>query len=253
MRAYPDFPWPGTASIRISIVVWFRGQYKGNCYINNQEVKVISSFLDSTLVENEPKALKSNSGFSYKGVDTGGLGFVVTEEEKNLLCKIDSQTEKLIWPFINGSDFLSHPEQKASRLIINLSNMKLEDVKHYDTVYKFILERVKPYRDTVKRDRNKAYWWIYNEPRPGLYNSISNLSRVLVNCVVSKYICFDFLPVKMVFSNALNIFASDFLYGFPFCKALYTNSGQDIMLQRLELILDTIQQTVLKRSHFQIG
>jgi Eco57I restriction-modification methylase/restriction-modification enzyme MmeI-like protein len=207
IRATPDCPWPGSAVLRIAQVHLFKGKFQGACYLNNKLADQISAFLDDSSVENRLHHLPSQTGISYKGVDTGGLGFIVTADELEQIKKSEPESLNLIWPFLNGQEFMSHPEQLASRLIINFSEMSLPQASRHRILMELVKSRVLPYRQTVNRKANRERWWLYNEPRPGLYSAISGLQRVLINCVVSKYVCFEFVSPRTVFANTLNIFA----------------------------------------------
>ena len=210
IRAQPNFKWPGPANLHVATVVMWKGSYKGSLFLDDNKVGKISSFLDATEFEN-PYKLFSQLEIGFKGVDTGGLGFIVSDDEFENIQAESQGSSTLIWPFMNGKDFLSDPQQRPSRLIINLTGLKEKEVRQHPSLLKIIEDRVLPYRMTVKRKRRRDNWWLYNETMPGLYESISKLKKCLVNCVVSKHICFDFANTHTVFSNALNIFATDSL------------------------------------------
>jgi hypothetical protein len=219
INAQPDIAWPGAASLHIAIVIWAKRHYGGQCFIDSTSVKRISSFLDASTLELTPYRLAANSHLSFKGVDTGGLGFVVSSEEFQSVISHEPESADLVWPFLNGKEFLSDPEQKPSRLIINFTGKTRYEASKYKSLMRIVEDRVLPYRETVKRQRRKDNWWIYNEPMPGLYSAISSLERALVNCAVSKFICFDFVVPRTVFSNALNIFAVDLMRWFSLLQS----------------------------------
>ena len=66
--------------------------------------------------------------------------------------------------------------------------------------------RVKPERQKLKRAQYRNRWWHYGEKQLALYRAIAGLERVLVNSQVSAMIQFAFLPQRMVYSNALNVY-----------------------------------------------
>ena len=65
---------------------------------------------------------------------------------------------------------------------------------------------VKRERDTLKREQYRARWWQHGEKQQALYDAISGLERVLVNCHVSPSLQFVFLPSGMVYSYSLNVY-----------------------------------------------
>jgi hypothetical protein len=73
-------------------------------------------------------------------------------------------------------------------------------------------EKVKPERmnlnmNTADGRRRANTWWQWGRYTPALFRAIEGLDRVLVCCIVSKYLSFAFLPTKMVYSHKLNVFA----------------------------------------------
>lgn len=204
--ALPKIIWPGEAKLLVTILSFSRNlQVKK--ILKNVEVNKISTFLDNSETSFKPFALYANSKKSFKGCDTGGMGFVLSDEEKKLIN--DQKLSKYIFPLVNADNLLNSIDNKSEKLIINVSNLSLNELIELDELYNIIFKRVYPYRQTVKRDRNKKYWWIYNEARPGLYNSIKNLKQCIANGAVSKYVAFEFINTKTVFTNAINIFSFD--------------------------------------------
>jgi hypothetical protein len=205
--AISDLPWPGKAGLHISTVCIHSGSYLNKAILDGKAVDKINSHLDIDNALRGPFKLYAQSNVSFKGVDTGGLGFVMEDHE---LIEVDDKypnSRSLVWPLLNGNDFLNNYDQSANRQIINFSGMSEVEAREHNYLMKIVEERVLPYRKTVKRKANRENWWLYNEARPGLYSSTKNLEKVLVNCVVSKFICFGFLTPEIVFTNALNVFA----------------------------------------------
>ncbi|WP_199306927.1 type IIL restriction-modification enzyme MmeI [Pseudanabaena sp. FACHB-2040] len=223
INAFSSREWPGSASLQISTLVFRRGSFSGHIFLDGHTVPSISSFLDSSTGREKAERLSQQSGMSFKGVDTGGLGFILLDSDARMLNNLRNGSQSLIYPFLNGEDFLESPLLNASRKIINFSGMTEEEARLHPELISVVKERVLPYRQTVKRKANRERWWLYNEPRPGLYKAISELNKVLVNCAHAKYICFAFCNPKTVFSNGLNIFANDSFTWF----ALLQNSIHD--------------------------
>lgn len=202
----PNMDWPGKASLKVALTIIAKDNANYKSYIDNRLVTQISSHLDSKINMWTPQKLAERKKEAFKGVDTGGLGFVLEESE---LSSIPNESLHIVQPMLNGKDLLSHIEQKASRMIINFSGLSESESLEHAYLYNIVKERVKPYRDKVKRKANRENWWLYNEARPGLYSKINKLDKVLVSSVVSKFMCFSFVSSKQVFTNAINVFATD--------------------------------------------
>ena len=60
----------------------------------------------------------------------------------------------------------------------------------------------------------KNYWWIHGEPRPGLRNSIKNLSRCIVTPEVAKHRLFIWISTDIIPDHKLHVFSRDDDYFF---------------------------------------
>jgi hypothetical protein len=175
--------------------------------------------LDGDVVDNIGADLRRRSGFaaarlapnnniSFKGVDFGGIGFLLEPNEASSLIGKAPEEGRFIWSVINATDLTNSPNLRPFRKIINLTGLSLQQAEALAPACMAIVrDRVLPHRRGQKRAANRERWWLYNETRPGLYSAVAGLSRVLVNPVVSKYISFVFLKPHMVFTNVLNVFA----------------------------------------------
>ena len=128
----------------------------------------------------------------------------------------DPRNAEVLFPYLNGQDLNSRPDASASRWVIDFNNRTEEEAATYPLPYHRILTTVKPERQ--KRKANGAYvmrkpmpekWWQYGEKRPLLRQAISELAEVLVIAVVSKTVMPLRVPTGQVFSNKLDVFATD--------------------------------------------
>lgn len=209
ITAHPNLPWPGEASVIISPVAVFKGVWNGLCYLSGEKVDVISPFL-SAHEEWSPQVLYANADQSFQGSVVVGLGFVLSESDARLLITKDKRNTEVLYPYLNGEDLNSRPDQSASRWIINFfdwpidrsasgcwKDAKEKDVKEwfkvgrvpadypdrvasdYPDVLRIVDEKVRPERQRLKPDGSYALrmpqpirWWQYADKRPALYHSI---------------------------------------------------------------------------------
>lgn len=57
------------------------------------------------------------------------------------------------------------------------------------------------------REGRKKYWWRYGEAAPSLYQTISELDRVIVVPLTSKFLCVVFTPPGWVYSHSCGVIA----------------------------------------------
>ena len=148
-----------------------------------------------------------------------GIGFVLDTEEAQSLIHRNPKNADCVLRYLNGDDLNSEAGQAPTRWVINFFDWPLERAEHYPDLLDIVRQRVKPDRDQIRRDRNRLRWWIYAENRPGLYSTISRLSRVLVRCRVSELHMMVLVPNGWVYSDATVVFAFDDYFHFALLQS----------------------------------
>lgn len=176
--AYPNEPWPGKAAVVTSRVHVHKGEWSGERSFLGRSVPFISAFL-SDREDWSPKRLKANEGTAYQGAYVLGMGFVLSPDEAQQMLDADPRNVDVIFPYINGEDLNSDPEQRPSRWVINFWDWPKERAQEYELPWQRIEERVKPERqrlnergEFVLRKPLPERWWQFGEKRPGLYHAI---------------------------------------------------------------------------------
>jgi len=202
-------PWPGIAATNYAISSVKKGvDFNGRILLDGQIVDFISAYFTNTSETNKP--YKLNNGIkSFEGSKPDGKGFVLSHQEAKTLLKEDKNNEDVVFDYLIGDDINSNWDLSPSRSIINFFDWPEVNCRKYTSPFAIVESHVKPYRETVKRKAMKKWWWHYGEKRPGLYNEISELDRVLVISTVTKHINFVFKNTGIVFSNRLCVIAQD--------------------------------------------
>jgi len=89
--------------------------------------------------------------------------------------------------------------------------MPLEEASKYTLPFEWVMQHVKPERDTNNRQARREKWWQYGEKRPAMRAAIKNLNGYFAIPITAKYTSFqaiknDRLPLKMM------VVASDDFY-----------------------------------------
>ena len=205
--AYPSEAWPGKAAVITSRVHLTQGTWAGKKFLSEREVNFISAFL-SDQDEWSPKPLKANEGKSFIGSYILGMGFTMSEEEAKVHIAKDSKNAEVLFPYLNGEDLNSHPEQKPSRWVINFWDWPLDrkaegkwktaSEKQQDAWLKIgsvprdfpgrvaadfselltiVESEVKPERDLLDATKSSAkgyrkFWWQFGRSAKRLYHTI---------------------------------------------------------------------------------
>jgi hypothetical protein len=229
-RAVPSRPWPGDANLEIA-QVWLRrdeqrtangeqrtedpGPHRSpftshrSPLLDGRPVPAITSYLTPPgRVVGEPHRLAANAGKSFIGSYVLGMGFVLTPEEAQALLDRDPRNADVLFPYLNGQDLNSRPDQSPSRWVINFHDWPLERAEEYADCLAIVREKVKPERDLLRRAVRRERWWQFAERAPALYAAIAGMERVLVLPRVSKFLLSAFQPTTIVSSEQTVVVAS---------------------------------------------
>jgi hypothetical protein len=210
----PSRPWPGAASLEVAHVWLRRGSWNGPFVLDDKLTKGVTAFLTpSGEVSGKPLRLKANESKSFNGSYVLGMGFVLESEEAQRLIENDPRNKDVLFPYLNGEDLNSRPDQSASRWVINFFDWPLEKAAEYPGCLRIIEEKVKPERtrtndkgEFVLRKPLPLKWWIYADKRPELYRTIAGLKRVLIVAQVSRTLAFCLVPNGTVYTHKVVVF-----------------------------------------------
>jgi hypothetical protein len=244
-RAISSQKWPGTANLEVAIVWGHRGPWHGDYTLDEQPTSGITPYLTMPgEVTGNPYRLADNAGKSFIGSYVLGMGFVLTPEEAQTLIDKEPRNREVLFPYLNGEDLNSRPDQSSSRWVINFFDWPLcrgvkgswvkADEQHrkdwlraeivpddypdpvaadYPDCLAIVEEKVKPERERLKNNsvgqRRKRFWWQYGAHAPALYATIAGMEaeRVFVVARTAKYRGYCSVTAKQVLDMNLVIFA----------------------------------------------
>lgn len=189
--AEKDLAWPGTASVIVAIVGFFKGKWAATSKLNGQPV----SRIGARLIEEDkdirnPLPLKE-SLFCFQGVDNSiGDCFVLSEDDP-WVARLSTETESLLRPFITGDDINSNALVGPHRWALDLSDKSLEEIhQDWPIAYAFLEEEVRPSRDSEKLRKYPGLeqrWWQFWRPRKELFSRLRKNDECLVFSKHSKH------------------------------------------------------------------
>jgi hypothetical protein len=226
MRAVPSRKWPGTANLEVSHVWMCRGAWAGECVLDDQPVPAISAQLTRPgRAQGTPRQLVASTDKAFIGSYVLGLGFTLTPDQAMTLISADKKNRDVLFPYVNGQDLNSSPDQSGSRWVINFRDWPLDRrtappgyrgsvASDYADCLEIVSRLVKPERQRTKPDGSYALrnplpqrWWQYADKRPSLYATISDLGRVLACSRVQQFWIISSTVPGAVFSDATVVIA----------------------------------------------
>lgn len=259
-RAVASRKWPGTANLEVSHVWLRKGSWKGPVILDEKPVRAISPLLQVPgRVSGNPYRLTENANKSFQGSIILGLGFTMSPDEAEEHILRNPVNKRVLYPYLNGEDLNSRPDQSPSRWVINFHDWPLRRAESrewkqagdkgqkelrrngivetdyngdvaadFPEILKIVESRVKPERTRKKQDGSFAMryplylrWWQYERRRPELYSTISGMERVLVR---ARHTNLTWMPVTSsdsVFSEALVVFAIPYLSGLAIMSSIF--------------------------------
>jgi hypothetical protein len=214
-NARSSVPWPGVAAVYVSVVSIRKGAYSGICLLNERPAASISPILDSAEDNPRPFQLKANVGIAFTGSKLDGIGFCIEPDKAEQLLGIEPQSREVLFPFLNGDDLNSRPDQSASRWAINFFDWDMVKAMSYPLCFQIVREKVYPQRQTHSEKNAREKWWLYQRARGEMYKGLATARNALVSVIHTKFWTLTPCPTKCVFSHALIVFVANDATVFP--------------------------------------
>ena len=211
-RAERSVKWPSnSANVEYSAIFLGRGSGENApCVLDGVAVPGITAALRPVgRVTGTPHRLAANQGIAFHATVVLGMGFTLTDDEAAEMIASDPRNREVIFHCLNGKDLNSSPTFGASRWIINFFDWSEDKARTYPLPYGKVKRDVKPERDRGKRRVRREEWWKYAEQAKALYRAIAHLDQAIAITLVSNVIQPVRVPLPMVFTHALGVFASD--------------------------------------------
>ncbi len=164
-------------------------------------------------------------------------------DEASALIARNPKNKDCLFPYLNGEDLNSRPDQSPSRWVINFQNFPLNRTadgvwltaneeqrkqwlrsgyvpfdypksvaEDYPDLIQILIERVKTERDELVAKGKQIHeycFWKFWDRRDNLYATIAKKEKVLVTSRHNKILIFEFVKSDLIYSEALAIFAVD--------------------------------------------
>ena len=209
-RAVKSQPWPGTASLEVSML-WVGHAEEGEIFnLDGRNVSHITpSLVPPSRAHGNPYRLVVNGGQSFIGSYVLGTGFLLESKQAEELIARDQSNRDVLLPYLNGEDLNSRPDCSAKRWVVNFRDWNEERAASYIDCFAVVERNVKPFRSTNKRAARRERWWQFAERAAKLYRLIEGVSRVLVIAQTSRTQVPVFVSADQIYDQKLVVFPTD--------------------------------------------
>ncbi|MBL8528222.1 MAG: class I SAM-dependent DNA methyltransferase, partial [Burkholderiales bacterium] len=226
--AVPDHPWVDTADgadVRIAMTVAEQGEGDGILAVVTAEEVGADGANDVSLNRRRGRihanlalganaamvvALRANAGLCSPGVQLYGAGFIVdADEAEELRAVTDAVTaHRIIRQYANGRDFM---QTSRGAFVIDFYGYDRDAARAaHPAAFQRLLDRVKPERDSNRRQSIREKWWRFGWERPVWREAVAGLARFVSTPETSKHRVFAFVDGATLPDNMLtNIAVAD--------------------------------------------
>ena len=165
---------------------------------------------------------------SFNGQMLGHEGFLLSAAEAKRLISAERKTREVLFPYLNGREFLSNSDCKPERFVLDFGQRDQLQAAAFSAAFEYVKKTVLPDRkrkategvdaEGNQRSHHKAFlerWWQLSFSRPELTRQISALPRYLACSLVTKRAVVVFIDSAIRPSNLLQVFtyADDYSFG----------------------------------------
>lgn len=217
--ARSDEPWViDGANVRVSLICLSRTDDNANSEIRLDGVNVDEIFSDLTsrvagrgVDVTMGGRLKENSNVAFMGDTKGGAFDIEGDQARewlNLPANPNGRSNAdVLKPWINGMDVTRRP---SGRWIVDFGcTMSAGDAALYEAPFRWVQERIYPFRRGSRQDDNRKFWWRHTRPRPAMWNAFAGLARYIATPRVAKYRLFVWCDVRICPDSAVIAIARD--------------------------------------------
>jgi len=212
-QAVKSEPWPSRSATLEYSAIWTSRAALGpeaQRIADGIVVHGITTSLDpSSRVVGRPHALQKSTVPALQGMAIIGDGFLVDPERASQLISVSPRNRGVLFPYLNGKDVNTRPDNSASRWVINFHNWDEAKAKSYPECYEQVDRLVRPERASNKVKSRREKWWLYSEYRRSLVESTAALDQVVVMAIISKTVMPVMVPTGQVFAHKLVVFPTD--------------------------------------------
>lgn len=216
-NVWSDEPWINEgASVRVSLICFDNGASEITVMLDGQFVTEIYPDLTAPkeggigfdLTKSLP--LPDNKGISFIGTQKNGPFDIPGDLARQWLILPNPNgkpNSDVVRPWANGMDVT---RRSSDTWIIDFGCENSEaNASLYESPFEYVIKKVKPTREDLRRDCHRIYWWKHGEARPGMRKVLNKVIRYIATPRVAKHRIFVWLDKAVLPDSRLNVICRD--------------------------------------------
>jgi len=206
--AKTGMPWPGSASVIISIAVIAKDGWLGQRLLNGQSVPEINSSLGSEVDFGSMRRLSHDINYS-EGVKLYGSAFIRTKAEVDGIRFRNPGIDKYIRRYVNGDVLNGTPHIDGGLFAIDFGNRDKNQIEGCDDIVEDLSIKVATERSNQTRQIHEHRPWLHWDKRLAFLESARKLSRIIACVIVQRHLVFEFVAPGDLHAHGIKLFADD--------------------------------------------
>lgn len=196
-------PWPGIASVLVSLLSLYRNADFLTVQTGNADV---GDIVDR--VRTGSHVLLANEATVFLGAKPDSLGFVLDPPRAQELLARGLATPGVLRLYFSCDDLNAQSSlDVAPRYIIDFSEVALDAAReNWPALLEHVEIHVRPHRLSLKRKAYRDRWWQFTEPQLRLFRAIRRNDRAIVIGRISTHLTPRWAPSQAVFSDKVVCF-----------------------------------------------
>jgi type II restriction/modification system DNA methylase subunit YeeA len=211
-EAWSDEPWTVEgAAVRVSLICFEGSDGIATPMLDGVAAIHVHPDLTADTDLTGVAVLRENIDICFEGTKKYGAFDIPGESARKWLQLPLNPNERpntdVVKPWANGMDITRRP---SDTWIIDFGcEMTEAEASLYEAPFQYVLEKVRPYRQTVRRERTRKFWWRHEECRPGMRRALVGRFRYIATPRVSKYRLFVWKPSCVLPDTRLVVITRD--------------------------------------------
>jgi len=206
--AKTGLPWPGGASVIVSIALIVKGEWLGQRLLNDQLASEINSSLSSHVDFGAMRRLSHGINYS-EGVKLYGSAFIKTKDEVDGIRSLNSGLDKYLRRYVNGDVLNGTPNIDGGLFVIDFGDRDRHQIEGCDKIVEELAIKVAEERSNQTRQVHEHRPWLHWDKRLVFLESARKLSRIIACVIVQRHLVFEFVSPDDLYAHGIKLFADE--------------------------------------------